>query len=91
MRYPIPMTPTFLLLSAMLACYTTAGPCTDYCDYICECHADDGDLTCDDCRTIYTDDDAALSDECETALTDQQAADDAAGVDCSAADTAAAG
>ncbi len=84
------MLSSFLLLSGLLACFTTAGPCSDYCDYICSCHPDDGDVTCDDCRTIYTDDDPALTDECETALTDLQNADKDAGIDCST-DTGAAG
>ena len=77
------------IASSLLACFTTAGPCTDYCDYICDCHPDDGDVTCDDCRTIYTDDDAALQDECETALTDLEAADRDAGIECAGSDTAA--
>lgn len=82
MRYPILMPPFFLLLSTVLACFTTAGPCSDYCDYICDCHPDDGDVSCEDCRTIYTDDDPALTDECETALTDLHNADRDAGFEC---------
>ena len=70
-------------LVGLPSCLDTAtAPCTDYCDYICSCHPDDGDVTCNDCRTIYSDDDASLQDECETSLTDLQNADAAAGTDC---------
>lgn len=72
-----------LLLALTPGCFsTTAGPCADYCDYICECHPNDGDTTCDDCRIVYTDEDPALQDECETALADMEAADREAGEEC---------
>lgn len=60
----------------------SSGPCNNYCDYICECHADDGSLSCEDCRTIYSDEDPSLQDECETSLTDLQNADADAGTGC---------
>lgn len=72
-----------ILALILLGCdIVSTGPCTDYCDYICECHPDDGDVTCEDCRTIYADDDPSLQDECETSLTDLQNADAEAGTGC---------
>lgn len=74
------------LASTLPGCFgVSAGPCADYCDYICGCAdaSDTASLSCEDCSTIYTDEDAALQDECETSLTDRQNADREAGLDCS--------
>jgi hypothetical protein len=99
MTHFAPLSPSalirFTLLGALAAglagCFgVSAGPCADFCDYVCSCEdgSDTASLSCADCSTIYTDDDAALQDECETALTDRQNADREAGIDCSG-DTAA--
>lgn len=71
----------FLLL---LACTVDTGPCQDYCDYICECHAGEEGYDCEECRTVYGGADAELQDECETELLALQDADAAAGNSCEA-------
>lgn len=79
--------PVVLLLTG---CLTEAGPCTDYCDYICACHAGEPEYDCAECRTVYSDADPELQDECETELTTLQQQDEADGTGCvSGEDTAA--
>ena len=85
---------TTLLLATLLGCLpTAAGPCDDYCNYMCSCHAGDDGFDCDQCRTEYAAADPALQDQCEISLRDQIDADEAAAVDCdgigSPTDTAA--
>ncbi len=57
-------------------------PCGEYVDYICDCHADDGDFDCDELRSTYENADASVEDECAIALDEQEEADAANGVDC---------
>lgn len=79
----------FLLLTA-LACLTEIGPCQDYCDYICECHAGEEGFDCEQCRTEYAEVDSDLEDECETSLVDLRSEDEANGTGCDeGVDTAA--
>lgn len=70
------------LLLLLTACFTDAGPCTDYCNYICDCHDGEEGFDCEQCFTIYSSADAQQQDECETSLADLRAADQAAGVTC---------
>lgn len=79
------------LLLWLLACFTEAGPCTDYCDYICECHAGEADFDCDGCRAEYADADPELQDECIDELAALEQEDEDAGHECTGAgdDTAA--
>lgn len=82
-----------LLLAPVLfltACLTEAGPCGDYCDYVCACHAGEPGFDCEECRTVYSDADPELQDECETELNSLQQSDEANGEGCqSPTDTAA--
>ncbi|RME29422.1 MAG: hypothetical protein D6798_00080, partial [Deltaproteobacteria bacterium] len=55
-------------------------PCTDYVDYMCDCHPDDVD--CATLENTYADADVSLQDECAIALEDQQAQDDEEGWEC---------
>ena len=71
-----------LLFLATLACFTDLGPCEDYCNYICECHAGERGYDCDQCRTEYSEVDPALEDECETSLLDLRTDDEANGTGC---------
>ena len=80
-----------LLASVLGSCLTEAGPCTDYCDYICACHEGEAGFDCDECRTVYSDADPELQDECETELTTVQQADEANGTGCDAGEDTAAG
>lgn len=71
----------FLVLP-VTSCLVEAGPCTDYCDYICSCHAGEEGYDCEECRTVYSDADPELMDECETELTTLQQEDEANGTGC---------
>ncbi len=74
---------TTLLLATLLGCLpTAAGPCDEYCTYMCSCHAGDDGFDCDQCRTEYAAADPALQDTCEIELNNQIDQDDAAGVSC---------
>ena len=84
--------PLFGLLPflGLAACLTDAGPCQDYCDYICSCHAGEPAYDCQQCRTTYTDADPQLQDECQTELDDLQQSDNENGTGCvEGTDTAA--
>lgn len=70
------------LLLLLAGCLTDSGPCTAYCNYVCDCHGDDPAYSCDDCYTVYGGGDAELQDECETALADLRQADQDAGLTC---------
>jgi hypothetical protein len=79
-----------LLLLLALACdFSSAGPCQDYCDYVCDCHDGEAGFDCDQCRVEYADADPDLQDECETELLDLQDADADAGNECDPLDTGA--
>ncbi len=70
------------LFFILLACFTETGPCTDYCNYICDCHAGEEGYDCDSCFTVYSSADAQQQDECETSLADLRAEDQEAGNTC---------
>jgi hypothetical protein len=76
-----------LLFAFLIACTTSAGPCDDYCSYICDCHAEDSGYNCDDCFTSYDGADASLQDECESSLITLKDADEAAGLTCNTSDS----
>lgn len=81
-----------LLLSLGLSsCLTDAGPCQDYCDYICSCHAGEPEYDCQQCRTTYSDADPQLQDECQTELDDLQSTDNENGTGCVSGEDTAAG
>jgi hypothetical protein len=70
-------------LAAMTACDGAASdnqPCDNYVDYLCECHPDDPNFTCEEARAQYESASADEQDACLEALGEQQAADEAAGV-----------
>lgn len=69
---------------AALASCDTPTACADYVDYMCACHADDPGFSCADLRAAYASTTPEVEDQCTIDLEDQQAADDAAGLDCTA-------
>ena len=72
-----------LLLLVSVACDGAASdnePCDQYVDYLCECHADDPDFTCDEAHAQYDDAASDEQDSCLDALADQQAEDEQNGV-----------
>ena len=64
-----------LPLLALFAC-TTSDPCTEYANYMCDCHPEED---CEDLQTIYADGaaDADLQESCAGDLDDQQSTDGA--------------
>ena len=71
-----------MIVLLLLACFGEGGPCTDYCDYICDCHQGEADFNCDECYTVFASADAQQQDECEASLADQRAEDDSSGHVC---------
>jgi hypothetical protein len=72
-----------LLLVAGVGCDGSASdsqPCDQYADYLCECHPDDPDFTCEEARAQYTNAAEDQQDGCTDALAAQQAEDEANGV-----------
>lgn len=63
---------------------TLEEPCQDYIDYMCTCHADEGDTgqSCDALTATYSGADADLQDECVLALEAQQELDEESGEGC---------
>lgn len=80
-----------LPLGFLGSCGAEAGPCQNYCDYICSCHEGEADFDCESCYTEYSQPDPQLDDECSTELTTLKADDQANGTGCSGdtTDTAA--
>lgn len=96
MSNPSSRLPLGLLLVAAFAasagsCMPSGGPCMDYCDYVCECHAGDEGFDCDACATVYEEADAETQDACQTELTTLQNDDQANGTGCDAPEDTAAG
>ena len=79
---------TPLILAACLASSFAAGcssnPCDEYVSYMCDCHPESDDTTCDELRTVYEDADVDLQDQCAIELDNQQEADETAGHTCGA-------
>jgi hypothetical protein len=68
------------VLGWLAACGT--NPCDDYVSYMCECHPDDEDFSCEDLRRQFEGADPELQDECTLELDEQQEEDEANGVEC---------
>lgn len=71
------------IVLAAAACAPVA-PCDEYVDYMCACHGDDTGVDCDELTATYADADPAVQDECAVLLDEQEAADQEAGLECSA-------
>ena len=79
------------MILLLLACITDSNPCTDYCDYICDCHAGEADFDCENCYTVYGGTDASTQDECQTSLADQKSQDEQEGHTCGSTGDSGAG
>jgi len=49
--------------------------CTEYVNYMCDCHGDDQDVDCSTLQATYDEASSELQDECSLALDDQEAED----------------
>lgn len=65
-----------LSLLAAVACTPTSDPCTEYADYMCDCHPE---KDCDELQTVYASgsSDADLQETCSADLDEQQEEDGA--------------
>ena len=85
MRGVLGLAPIWLLI---VACDGVLGdPCTDYVNYVCECHADDPAYDCETIRLAHENHDVEQYEDCQFALDEAQAEDAATGFVCTTGDT----
>ncbi len=85
MRRILGLTPIWLYLGA---CDGLLGdPCTDYVDYVCECHADDPSYDCETIRLAHENHDVEQYEDCQFALEEVQVKDSETGFVCATGDT----
>lgn len=65
---------TATLLAGLFACETET-PCTRFADYVCTCHADDPDFSCEEVEQLAQDPSQSVADQCAEDLADLQAED----------------
>lgn len=62
-------------------------PCTDWVDYVCECHADDPAYDCETIRLVHQNADVEHYESCQEELNEAQADDASTGYECVGSDT----
>ncbi len=81
--------PTPAILTVALGLLFTTGcepdPCSDYVDYMCDCHGDE--IDCASYENTYENADQDLQDQCALALEDQEDEDAANGEECDVTST----
>jgi hypothetical protein len=73
------------MLSSILfftGCFEEKDYCTEYVDYMCDCHNDDSDYDCATQQAIYDDTSFEQQTECALSLDEQLVEDDDNGLDC---------
>ncbi len=65
--------------------------CSEYVDYMCECHSDDPDFDCTELQNLYENAGSEKQSECALALDDQIYSDSGAELTCDPSDTAVSG
>ena len=74
-----------IMLSSILfftGCVEEKDYCTEYVDYMCDCHAEDPDYDCATQQAIYDDASFEQQTECALSLDEQLVEDDDNGLDC---------
>jgi hypothetical protein len=72
-----------LIFSIVLtSCFEEKDYCTEYVDYMCECHADNPDYDCATQQAIYEDASLDQQTQCALTLDEQMIEDDEDGLDC---------
>ena len=61
--------------------------CSEYVDYMCNCHADDPNYNCSELKNLYQEPDAATQEQCALDLDDQIYEDTQEGYSCNFDDT----
>ena len=78
----------FLGFFGLVGCDALVGdPCTDWVDYVCECHADDPSYSCETVRLAHENADVEHYEDCQGALDEAQANDALSGYECLSSDT----
>lgn len=77
-------TATFALvtIAALASGCLTEDSCSEYVDYMCDCHEDDPEVDCDELDATYGNADADLQEQCAIELDDQITADEDEGYEC---------
>lgn len=73
------------MLSSILfftGCFEEKDYCTEYVDYMCDCHNDDSNYDCATQQAIYDDASFEQQTECALSLDEQLVEDDDNGLDC---------
>ena len=56
--------------------------CSEYTEYMCNCHADDPNYNCSELKNVYQDADASTQEQCALDLDDQIYEDTQEGLSC---------
>ena len=70
------------LLGILVACEAT--PCDEYVAYMCTCHDDDPEFSCEELERTYAEAPPDVQDTCALALDEQQEMDEEEGLNCDA-------
>ena len=74
---------TILMSSLMLtSCFEEKDYCTEYVDYMCECHTDNPDYDCETQQAIYEDASLEQQTQCALTLDEQMIEDEENGLEC---------
>ena len=85
MRGLLSVLPFFI---GLVGCDVLGGdPCTDWVDYVCQCHADDPAYSCETVRIAHENADVEHYEDCQIALDEAQAQDALSGYECLGSDT----
>lgn len=76
----------FLLAGSLTACFQEADHCSDYVDYMCDCH-DDSEYSCEDLRASYEEASLEQQNDCAVDLDNQRQLDEEDGAACESGDT----
>ena len=72
-----------LISSVVLtSCFEEKDYCTEYVDYMCDCHADNPDYDCATQQAIYEDASLDQQTQCALTLDEQMIEDEEDGLDC---------
>ena len=66
----------------LTGCFEEKDYCTEYVDYMCDCHADASNYDCTTQQAIYDDASFEQQTECALSLDEQLVEDDDNGLDC---------
>ena len=77
----------FLLAGSLTACFEEADHCSNYVDYMCDCHEEDPSFSCEDLRASYEEATLEQQNDCAVDLDEQRQVDEEDGASCESGDT----